>query len=112
MPGIGAGPDVRPAKRELLVGEDKWVSKAKWDEAIRARKQGIITEAEFAVALGNGEDITSGEGEYKAVETFNDGTYEIPYYKIDPIAVTDQNMDEVIIDGGFHTREDVYLNIR
>lgn len=68
--------------------------------------------AEFAVALGNGEDITSGSGEYKAEETFNDGTYEIPYYKIDPIAVTAENMDEVIIDGGFHTREDVYLNIR
>ena len=70
------------------------------------------TAAEFAVALGKGEDITSGEGEYKAVETFNDGTYDIPYYKIDPIAVTAENMDKVIIDGGFHTREDVYLNIR
>ena len=72
----------------------------------------VITAAEFAVALGEGEDITSGGGEYKAVETFNDGNYEIPYYKIDPIAVTAENMDEVIIDGGFHTREDVYLNIR
>ena len=71
-----------------------------------------VLGAEFAVALGKGEDITSGEGEYKAVETFNDGTYDIPYYKIDPIAVTAENMDKVIIDGGFHTREDVYLNIR
>lgn len=75
-------------------------------------EQEANTAAEFAVALGNGEDITSGSGEYKAEETFNDGTYEIPYYKIDPIAVTAENMDEVIIDGGFHTREDVYLNIR
>ena len=72
----------------------------------------VVEEQEFAVALGKGEDITSGEGEYKAVETFNDGTYDIPYYKIDPIAVTAENMDKVIIDGGFHTREDVYLNIR
>ena len=75
-------------------------------------EQEANTAAEFAVALGNGEDITSGSGEYKAEETFNDGTYDIPYYKIDPIAVTAENMDEVIIDGGFHTREDVYLNIR
>ena len=75
-------------------------------------EQEANTAAEFAVALGKGEDITSGGGEYKAVETFNDGNYEIPYYKIDPIAVTAENMDEVIIDGGFHTREDVYLNIR
>lgn len=75
-------------------------------------EQEASTAAEFAVALGNGEDITAGTGEYKVEETFNDGTYEIPYYKIDPIAVTAENMDEVIIDGGFHTREDVYLNIR
>lgn len=75
-------------------------------------EQEANTAAEFAVALGKGEDITSGTGEYKAPETFNDGTYDIPYYSIDPIAVTAENMDEVIIDGGFHTKEDVYLNIR
>ena len=75
-------------------------------------EQEANTAAEFAVALGKGEDITSRTGEYKATETFNDGTYDIPYYSIDPIAVTDENMDEVIIDGGFHTKEDVYLNIR
>lgn len=75
-------------------------------------EQEANTAAEFAVALGKGEDITSGTGEYKATETFNDGTYDIPYYSIDPIAVTAENMDEVIIDGGFHTKEDVYLNIR
>ena len=70
-----------------------------------------IAAAEFAVALGKGEDIVSGNGKYKAEDTFYDGTYDIPYYKIDPIAVTAENMDQVIIDGGFHTREDVYLNM-
>ena len=75
-------------------------------------EQEANTAAEFAVALGRGEDITSGEGEYKAKETFNDGSYDIPYYRIDPVAVTKENMDQIIIGGGFHTREDVYLNIR
>ena len=51
-------------------------------------EQEANTAAEFAVALGKGEDITSGTGESKATETFNDGTYDIPYYSIDPIAVT------------------------
>lgn len=74
LPGIGAGPDVRPAKRELLVGEDQWVSKAKWDEAIRARKQGIITEAQREILnnvcwkLKNNYDFYNGfEGEGKVI---------------------------------------------
>ena len=44
-------------------------------------------------------------------ETMNDGSGEIPYYPLEPVAVTKENLDEVIIEGGFHQREDVYLNI-
>lgn len=33
-------------------------------------------------------------------------------YNIDPVAVTKENMDEEIISGGFHAREDVYLNVK
>lgn len=40
----------------------------------------------------------------------NDGTYDIPSKVLDPIAVTRENIDEVIIDGGFHRRDEVYLN--
>jgi D-xylose transport system substrate-binding protein len=60
--------------------------------------------AEYAVLLGKGEELD-------ITDTFNDGTYDIPYQKLDPIAVTVDNIDEVIIDGGFHLREDVYLNV-
>ena len=70
------------------------------------------TAATLAVMLGKGEDIGSSDCEYPVTETTNDGEYEIPYYKITPVAVTKENMDEVIIDGGFHTREDVYLNVK
>lgn len=35
---------------------------------------------------------------------------EIPYIKMEPIKVTARNMREVIIDSGFHLKEDVYLN--
>jgi D-xylose transport system substrate-binding protein len=68
--------------------------------------------AVLSVALGNGEDITSEDCEEQVMDTIWDGTYDIPYYSIDPIAVTKENMDEVIISGGFHTKEDVYLNIK
>lgn len=42
--------------------------------------------------------------------TINDGTYDVPLEKLDPVAVTKENMDEVII-GKYHQKSDVYLNI-
>lgn len=68
--------------------------------------------ATLAVALGRGEDITADTCQEQVTDTISDGTYEIPYYSIEPVAVTADNMDEVIISSGFHAREDVYLNIK
>ncbi len=49
--------------------------------------------------------------EISALETINDGTYEVPCYLLKPIKVTKENMNEVIIESGFHKKEDVYLNL-
>lgn len=69
--------------------------------------------AYLSVALGRGEDIRiPGQKDgYQAKDTINDGNYDIPYYKLDCMPVTADNIDKVIIDSGFHTREDVYLNV-
>jgi len=45
-------------------------------------------------------------------DPINDGTYDVPYKKIEPVAVTINNIDEKIIESGFHLREDVYLNVK
>lgn len=74
-------------------------------------EQEASVAATLAVALGKGEDITADTCAYPVTETISDGKNEVPYYKITPVAVTAENMDEVIIDGGFHSREDVYLNV-
>lgn len=60
--------------------------------------------AEIAVDLANGEKIST-------METINDGTYEVLYEKLTPVAVTKDNMDDVII-GSYHQRQEVYLNVR
>lgn len=60
--------------------------------------------AEYAVQLGKGEAITTND-------TFFDGTGDVPYEKLMPVAVTKENIDKVIIEGRFHLREEVYLNI-
>ncbi len=63
----------------------------------------IATEAAHAaVALAKGEEVT------KATQTINNGKIEVPSIILTPIQVDKNNLDEVIIEGGFHTREKVY----
>ncbi len=66
--------------------------------------------AQCAVTLAEGGQVNGvGDGQFTMI---NDGTYDIPYVSIQPIMVTRENIDEEIIDSGFHLREDVYLNVR
>lgn len=62
--------------------------------------------AECALCLARGEDIGQ-----EGVDVINDGKYEVPYVKLAPISVTKENMVDVIINSGFHLKEDVYLNV-
>ena len=59
--------------------------------------------AENAVALAR-------DGEIKTGGTYFDGTQEVPYIGLEPIAVTASNM-QVIIDDGYHLEKDIYLNV-
>ncbi len=61
--------------------------------------------AECAIALAKGEKNDSIN------QVISDGTYDIPSIVLEPIAVNRDNMDETIIDSGFHLREEVYLNV-
>lgn len=63
--------------------------------------------AELTVKLAQGDDISQEEG----YQTIDDGIYNVPYIAIEPIMVNADNMDEVIINSGFHLKEDVYLNV-
>ncbi len=63
--------------------------------------------AELTIMLINNQDI-SGEDGYQLID---DGTFEVPYIALEPVMVTCKNMDDVIINSGFHLREDVYLNV-
>lgn len=74
LPGIGAGPNARPAKREVLVGENEWVPKEKWDAAIRDKKNGKLIEEKkkmLTIDIGmfkNNYDFYNGyEGECEVV---------------------------------------------
>ncbi len=57
--------------------------------------------ARAAVKLALGESL-------ETKDTIMDGMYYIPYIKLEPVGVTQDNLDTAIIDSGFHLREDVY----
>ncbi len=53
------------------------------------------------------QQLVSGEEIYNS-ETIFDGTYTVPYIKIDVVPVTKDNIDETVIKDGFHLKEDIY----
>ncbi len=57
--------------------------------------------AEYAVQLANGQSP-------KDTDTFFDGTQDIPYVAIEPTGVTKENLDNTIIQSGFHLKEEIY----
>ena len=61
--------------------------------------------AKSAVALCTGEDVG-------AHETLNDGSVEVRTMLLAPQAVYASNMEDTIIESGFHTWDEVYLNVR
>lgn len=67
------------------------------------------TAAEYAVALANGQTID--EVADAMTGTVSDGSYDIPYCYLDPIAVTKDNMDSTVIASGFHMKDEVYMNV-
>lgn len=62
--------------------------------------------AECAVALAQGESITGED-----VVMLENGEFRVPYVGLEPLSVTEDNINEVIINSGFHLKEDVYLNV-
>lgn len=60
--------------------------------------------AEIAVDMAEGKDP-------ETEETIHDGTYDIPYIALQPVAVTKDNLDSTVIASGFHMKEDVYLHV-
>lgn len=61
--------------------------------------------AQFAVAMGRGEQVHTEE-------TVWDGSSDVPAFCLEPVAVTEENMEEEIIDSQFHFRDEVYLHAK
>ena len=60
--------------------------------------------AEAAIKMANGQELN-------IYDTINDGKYDVPYFMIQPIPVTIDNMQSTIIKDSFHRMEDIYINV-
>lgn len=105
------------AEFAAALGYEKMAEEGRIEEAdipqlARERAEEIKTLRTIndSVTYGEEPQIHAASAENADAERENDG-HEVPYYTIDPIAVTAENMDEVIIGSDFHTREDVYRNV-
>lgn len=76
--------------------------------------------AYFAIKMAKGQKFyypsdnknkETEKSEYIVNRTISDGKNNIPYYALKPVMVTKNNIDKIIIDSGFHTKEEVYLNV-
>ncbi len=61
--------------------------------------------AQCTIELANNNELST------ETDAISDGSYDVPYYFLDPIAVTKDNMDETVIASGFHMEEEVYMNV-
>ena len=63
------------------------------------------TAAEISVRVARGEKIQS----LSNLKSIDNKFAEIPAILLKPVLVTKSNMDDVIIDSGFHTYGEVYM---
>lgn len=62
--------------------------------------------AAAAIALQKGEDVTSLTGDFE-MTTINNGTNDLPFIALTPIAVTADNVADTVIADGFRTVEEI-----
>jgi len=103
VPVIGQDAELSACQRIVEGTQTMSVFKSVEEEARIAAK--------LAYTLAEGKDITDPDSEIPVTDVISDGKNDIPYYRIEPVAVDRNNMDSVIIDSGFHMRDEVYMNV-
>ena len=100
------------AGQVIVVGQDgdlaacqRIVEGTQYMTAFKSIEDLARQAARYAVAMAEEGKVPSD-----VTDTMSDGSYEVPAKVLEPVAVTRDNIDEVIIDGGFHRRDEVYLN--
>jgi putative multiple sugar transport system substrate-binding protein len=51
--------------------------------------------------------LNDGEPEINDTETYDNGVKVVPAYLLEPVAVTKDNVESVLIDGGYYTKDQI-----
>ena len=101
-----------PSKNIAVGGQDADIAGC---QNVVSGKQAVtiykpITElakktARIAVAMAQGKSVKEIEGVNGSIDN---GSGEIPVIWLHPIAVTAENMEEIVVQSGFHTKQEVF----
>ncbi|ABX41958.1 substrate-binding domain-containing protein [Lachnoclostridium phytofermentans] len=103
--------ELRLAGKVMVVGQDADLEACQ--RIVEGTQLMTVYKPVAKLAQAAAEDtikLVLGE-ELGATSEINDGSYDVPYIALETIAVTAKNLEEVIINSGFHLKEDVYLNV-
>ena len=78
---------------------------AQWATVYKPIDRLALTAAGFAVMLARGEAITTQA-------TIDDGAFQVPFAKLEPVLVTKDLLEHTVIKTGFHPAAEVYRNVR
>jgi len=108
---IGVLSENRMLGKTLVLGQDAELSAcqrvaegSQYATIYKPIEKLSLKAAALAVMLAKGEKLP-------AASTINDGLYDVPYVKLEPILVTKDSLETTVIKDGFHRREDVFRNV-
>ena len=78
---------------------------SQWATVYKPINRLALTAAGFAVMLARGETLTP-------MASMDDGDYQVPFARLEPVLVTKDLLDNTVIKAGFHSAADVYRNVR
>ncbi len=97
IPGVGQDADIAGCQRVVQGIQTATVYKPITDLA--------RLSALYACRLARGEKAADLPG---VTETLDNGTLQVPTCFISPVLVTAENMDEVVVQSGFHSHDEIY----
>lgn len=99
MKGAGINPEERPVTGQdsTVAGLQRILTGQQYMTIYKAIQPQAETAAEFAIALGNGEELPAE----KVTEEVNNGKTDVPSAILEPVAVVKDNIKSTVVAEGF-----------